>query len=126
MWARTVEVLLGCWLALSPFIFRHPAEVRSWWVNDWAGGLAIVSFALLSLWPRTRRAHLLNLAVAAWLCFRAYFGASGALPPALQNELLTGLWLAMLALIPVEAFLPPAAWRAFYASAQAERGNDGA
>lgn len=126
MWARTVEVLLGCWLALSPFIFQHPPGARAWWINDWACALAIITLALLSCWSRTRRAYLLNLGVAAWLCLRAYLSADGALPPAFQNELLAGLLLAMLAIIPGEAFLPPVAWRSFYAQAQAERGKYGA
>lgn len=28
MWARVVEVMLGCWLAVSPFVFRHSADER--------------------------------------------------------------------------------------------------
>src|SRR5207247_2056429 len=51
MWARVVEVMLGCWLAVSPFVFRHPAEERAWWANDLICALLVVALALLSVWP---------------------------------------------------------------------------
>jgi hypothetical protein len=39
----------------------------------------------------------------------------------LQNDLLTGLLLLMLAIVPNEASLPPQAWREFYAEKRSER-----
>ncbi len=67
MWPRTVEAMLACWLAISPFIFQHDDSKWSWWWNDWITAALIMSFALLSFVHQTRRAHLLELVVAAWL-----------------------------------------------------------
>jgi hypothetical protein len=43
----------------------------------------------------------------------AYFSAGHPAAPALQNELLTGLLLAMFAIIPNDAARPPCSWREF-------------
>ena len=111
MWARTAEVMLGLWLAASPFIFGHlPAERGLWW-SDFASALLIVTLSLFSFWNRSRRAHLLNIGVALWLVGFGYFGFGGAPPPGAQNELLVGLLLLMLAIVPSQATLPPVAWR---------------
>jgi hypothetical protein len=111
MWARTTEVMLGAWLAASPFIFRHsPEEPLLWW-NDLGSALLVVTLSLLSFWSRMRRAHLLNILVALWLVGFAYFGFGSPPPPAAQNDLVVGLLLLMLAIIPSQATLPPRGWR---------------
>lgn len=48
MWARVVEVMIGCWLAMSPFIFRHPADQEALWANDLPCAFGVVALALLS------------------------------------------------------------------------------
>jgi hypothetical protein len=118
MWARVIEIMLGFWLAVSPFVFRHPADERSLWTNDLVCALAIVALALLSYWQRMRHAHLGIAAVAIWLIGFGYFGSPHPLPPALQNDLLIGLLLLMFAIIPNRASLPPRAWLDFYAGGQ--------
>jgi hypothetical protein len=111
MWARTVEVMLGVWLAASPFIFRHaPDELPFWW-NDFGSAFLIITISLLSFGTRTRRAHLLNILVALWLLGFGYFGSGDPPPPAAQNEMVVGLILLMLAIIPSQATLPPKGWR---------------
>jgi hypothetical protein len=118
MWARTAEIMLGCWLLLSPFIFRHPAEATSWWVNDLTCGTIVILLSLFSFWSfpfwrAVRRAHLVNLAVALWLIGFAYVTADYPPAGALQNHVLLGLLLLMLPLVPTEAELPPEEWREF-------------
>lgn len=111
MWARTVEVMLGLWLAASPFVFRHgPDAARLWW-SDMGSASLVASFSLLSFWGPARRAHLLNLPVALWLAGSGYFGPGDPPSPAAQNDLIVGLILLMLAIIPSEATLPPKGWR---------------
>jgi hypothetical protein len=117
MWTRVVEVMLGCWLAVSPFIFRHPASEWKLWANDLACACAVVALALLSCWPPLRHAHLAVGVVALWLLGFGYFAALHPLIPAMQNDLLVGLLLVMFAIISNEASLPPQAWREFYAQA---------
>jgi SPW repeat len=114
MWARVVEVMIGCWLAISPFVFRHPPDQSAWWTNDLISGFIVVTLALLSFWTPTRHAHLALSGIAAWLIGFAYLSAAHPIPPALQNDMVVGLLLLMFVIIPDEATLPPKAWREFY------------
>lgn len=110
MWSRDVEIMIGCWLAMSPFIFGHPSAETAWWINDFACALAVVTLAGSSYWKPLRYAHLGQLAVGTWLIGFAYFhgfGAEGGTPAALQNTVSVGLLLSMFGLIPNNAADPP-------------------
>lgn len=110
MWARTVEVMLALWLAASPFIFGHSPDEASLWWNDFATAFLILVFSLVSFWGRASHAHLLNVLVGLWLCGFGY--VNGEPPsPAAQNDLILGLLLLMLAIIPSHATMPPEEWR---------------
>ena len=111
MWPRVVEVMMGLWLAASPFIFRHPPDQEALWVRDFLCALAVISLGLLSFWRRARRAHLGILAVGAYLVLAAFLSDASPPPAALQNDLLVGVVLLMLAILPSEASLPPRSWR---------------
>jgi hypothetical protein len=114
MWARTVEVMLGFWLAASPFIFDHSDDnVLLWW-NDFLCAFLIIAFSLLSFWHRTSRMHLANIAIALWLMGFGYLGFSYPVPPAGQNTIMLGLILLMLAIIPSKATFPPKKWREYH------------
>src|SRR5687768_3023767 len=52
MWARVIEVMFGCWLAMSPFIFRHSTEERVLWVNDLSSATIVIVLALASFSQR--------------------------------------------------------------------------
>jgi hypothetical protein len=67
MWARVVEVMLGGWLALSPFIFRHAADQPALWLNDLLCAVVVIACALLSFWQPLRQAHLAICGAALWL-----------------------------------------------------------
>lgn len=110
MWSRVIEVMLGLWLILSVFIFRHPAEEWSWWATDLGCGLLTILLALFSFAPRCQRAHLGILGVAAWLIGFGYLGAEWPTPPALQNDMFLGLLLLMFAIVPTKASVPPEGW----------------
>ena len=110
MWSRVVEVMLGLWLILSPFIFRHPFDHTWWWVNDLSCGLLTIVLALFSFWPPCRQAHLAIILVALWLIGFGYFSAPWPAPAALQNAIFLGLILGMMAIIPNHASRPPASW----------------
>ena len=115
MWPRVAEVMLGCWLVLSPFIFRHAAEQWGLWLNDMSCGAAAVTLALLACWPPCRYAHLAIIGVGFWLVGFGYLGSPYPTPPALQNDILVGLLLMMFAILPTEASLPPPSWRDYWA-----------
>jgi hypothetical protein len=110
MWARVVEVMVGCWLGMSPFIFGH-MRTRSAWV-DLSAAAAVAALALLSFWSRSRHAHALNGAVGLTLAATGYLTSGDPPSAAAQNQLLVGLVLLMLAIVPNEASRPPRSWQA--------------
>jgi hypothetical protein len=114
MWPRVVEVTIGCWLAMSPFIFHHPPEKTLWWVNDFACAVAVMAFALLSWVQPLRHIHLLSCVVAVWLIASGYLHGQ-PVPPAVQNNVLVGWLLGMFAILPSPAELPPQSWQEFSA-----------
>lgn len=111
MWARVIEIMLGCWLAVSPFVFRHAADEKVLWLNDLFSALAVIMLALISFWRPLRYAHVAIVVVALWLIGFGFWASGYPAPPALQNDILVGLLLLMFAIIPNEANLPPKAWR---------------
>jgi hypothetical protein len=121
MWARVVEVMLGCWLAMSPFIFRHSADNRVLWFSDLFSATAVIVFAVVSFWPPLRVAHIANVMVALWLIAFGFWNSPYPTPPALQNYIIVGSLLLMFAIIPNEATRPPRPWRAYFAG---ERTSD--
>lgn len=110
MWARHVEMMLGLWLAASVFVFAVPEQALAVWIVDLVGAALVIALAGLCYWKPTRRAHLGILVVALGLMLYA-FVQPRPLAAWQQNHLLTGMLLAMFALVPSEASLPPAGWR---------------
>lgn len=98
----------------SPFIFRSSAAEVGNPVNELLSGLLVVIFGFLSFWNRTHWAHFLILAIALWLIVSGFLAGHPA-PPNAQNEILVGILLGMLAIIPNRANEPPKPWRKFYA-----------
>jgi hypothetical protein len=111
MWARVVEVMLGGWLLISPFVFRDTPGLERYVVNDVISGGFAILFALLCFWPRTSRAHLATLVLGAWLASYGYFLAPRPGPPAAQNNIVVGLMLIVFAIVPTDAARPPGPWR---------------
>ena len=114
MFARVIEVMLAIWLALSPFIFRHPVDARFLWVNDFACATLVALFALLSYARALQHLHLLNGLVGLWLVLSAFLVGDIPPEPGYQNFAATGLLLMMLAIVPSRSQEPPAAWRRYH------------
>jgi hypothetical protein len=121
MWPRVVEVTLGCWLLVAPFVFRDTPAIDSYSTNAIASGALVVVASLLSFWSRLRLAHLVTLGVALWLALHGYFSAPRPGPPAAQNELALGLTLLLFAILPNEINAVPRPWRETTSSAAARR-----
>lgn len=111
MWPRTVEVMLACWMAVSPFVFRYPGDATRLWWHDYIVAVLLATFALASFASRLRRAHLLELLLAAWLIGYGWLTTSGIHDAPRQNWMCVGLLLLMIAIIPTECDRPPIAWR---------------
>jgi hypothetical protein len=106
VWARVVEVTLGCWLAVSPFIFQYGGATALWIVN-FVAAFAVVVFAVLSWWEPTRHAHLANALVASALIAYGRFAVGAEPDPAHQNFIMIGLLLLMFSIVPNWASAPP-------------------
>jgi len=111
MWPRTVELMLACWLAISPFIFRYPAEASRLWWHDFAVATLIGVLAFASFARRWRRTHLLELLIAIWLIAYGWITAEGIHDAPRQNWMCLGLLLLMVAIIPTDCDQPPYAWQ---------------
>lgn len=110
MWPRTVELMLGVWLTISPFVFRGTQRWIEYSINDAISGGLVIACSLLAFWPPMRRANLGTLVVAAWLVTYGYFSAARPGPPAAQNDIVVGLLLAVFAILPTRANEPPDGW----------------
>lgn len=111
MWPRTVEVMVGCWLLMTPFVFDGTAKVGDYIVNAVVSGSIVVVASILSFWDRTRLARLATLFVSLWLAAHGYFSALRPGPPAAQNEIIVGLMLLLCAVLPNEINAVPRPWR---------------
>lgn len=115
IWPRILEIVLGCWLLMSPFIFGHYPDRRELWLSDMICGALVLLISSSSISVRLRRLYLLNLGVALWIMIHAYLQSPPPhhAPPAIQNELITGLILLMVAIIPSDTSRPPREWQEF-------------
>lgn len=111
MWPRDLEFSLGAWLLLSPFVFGHADAASGLWATDLVCGTLVVAAALLAYWPRLRYIHLGQLLPALWLIVCGWLGSRDGFAPGYQNEMVVGLLVAMIAIVPSETDQPPAGWR---------------
>jgi len=125
MWSRGVELMFGCWLAVSPFIFAHSSEDTWLWVNDLSVAAIVCTLSLMSFARQMRHAHYGTLLIGVWLVGFGFFGAEPPPPAAYQNHVLIGMLLLMFAILPNDADRPPEAWRAFYQKRESSGNQDG-
>ena len=111
MWPRVVELMVGAWLVISPFVFRGTPELAAFRLSAVASGGIIILASLLAFWHRAPWARFVTLAAACWLMAHGYFAAPRPGPPAAQNELTVGLLLLLFAILPNETNQPPIPWR---------------
>lgn len=93
-WARGLSVLLGIWLIISAYAWRHTGTLRD---NAVICGVLVIVFALASL--RDARARFVNTLVGVWLVLST-FVLGGALEIGSRwNELFVGIALVALSLV---------------------------
>lgn len=114
IWPRIVELVLGCWLIISPFIFhKNPSPAAAW--ASHAAGAAIVVIALASIVQRWQRPfRWLNAGIAVALGLYGYVQVSrvDALQvPTYENFIVISLLLLLHLILPHPADRPPRAWR---------------
>jgi len=92
MGARLVNVLLGLWLFLSPFLWLHSPAQR---VRAWTVGILVVGAALAGL-AGLKAGRLVNAALGGYLIVSALF-LPRTLSATFWNHLLVGFALALFA-----------------------------
>ena len=110
MWPRIIEALIGCWLVISPFVFRHSPDDQMLRMHDLWVGCAIVTCAFMSFWRPFRYAHFILIPIAGWLIVFTRWMGSVELP-AYQNHIVVGCLLVMFAILPNDVNSPPEEWR---------------
>ena len=111
MWPRVVELMLGAWLVITPFVFREAADLSRYTLSTVTSGVIVMLASLLAFWDRARWARFITLAASGWLMAHGYFAAPRPGPPGAQNELTVGLLLLVFAILPNEINDPPIPWR---------------
>ncbi|HET7752954.1 MAG TPA: hypothetical protein VFK85_03510 [Anaeromyxobacteraceae bacterium] len=93
MIARTLNLLVGSWLFLSAFVWRHPDPQ---FTNTWLVGLlcAVIAVAAVS-YPRAR---YWNVLLSAWLVFSTLWLPH--LRPTVWNNIIVALAMLAFALVP--------------------------
>lgn len=113
MWPRVAEVSLAFWLMASGSVFGHSGRPELA-IVDLSVGAAVIIIVAMSLLPGLRHLHLATLLVAlfliawAWATFQPRPGPAGA-----QNQILVGLLLGLLAVVPSRIDRPPESWQPY-------------
>src|SRR5688572_8356967 len=98
MWARTIELLCGCWLVASPFAFGLPREEIAGWSASVGGGLLIIGVSIYSFMRPLGHAYLCTLGLSLLLIgFGRLIEPEPS--PFLQNMIFVGLLLVMFAIV---------------------------
>jgi hypothetical protein len=64
MWAAIVNILLGLWLMLSPYLLQFEKAASD---NNYIVGPLVLTCAIIALWEVNRSARYINLVAGAWL-----------------------------------------------------------
>jgi hypothetical protein len=103
--ARVINILLGIWLFISTFLWRHhPDQV----MNAWACGLITVALAAIAISQPVVR--YLNAAVGLWIFLSAWVVPSLS-RATIWTDALTGVAIFAFAMVPSsprnESGIPP-------------------
>jgi hypothetical protein len=107
MWARWIELGLGIWLLLCPWILPSHAGGERFAIL----GLLTIVASIVSVFRPGGWIHWIVPAAGVALITISVLTAPHPLPPLLQNNVIVGLTLLMLGVVPDRAFEPPRRWR---------------
>ena len=113
MWARIIEIMLGLWLALSPFVLPIPPGESFFKINNSICAILVILFACLSFRKKISKTHLLTIAVSLWLWGLGYSTFPEKTSVQLENSVIVGLLLLMLAIVPSHAEQLSPSWQKF-------------
>ena len=107
VWPRLLEVMLGCWLIISPWVIGRIVGGNSPVMGEVVLGGGIVLLSGLSIHRRWEWVHSLTAPLALWLVLVPYFSYDRPGPAQAQNDILVGILLLMTVVLPTRALEPP-------------------
>jgi hypothetical protein len=96
-WKDASNLVLGLWLAISPWALSYAGELRPA-RNAHIVGVIIAIAALAALTAFQQWEEWVNAALGAWLILSPYLLGFSALTSALWNQIIVGLLVAILAI----------------------------
>jgi SPW repeat len=94
--ADVVNLALGAWLFLTPWIFGFVAEPAASW-NAWLVGLAIGALAIAAITVFAEWEEWINLALGIWVAISPWFVAFSGNATATRVHLIVGVLVAIVA-----------------------------
>jgi hypothetical protein len=95
-WKDTANLVLGLWLAISPWVLFYEAEVMPAW-NAHVVGVVIAVTAAAALISFHRWKESINIVLAVWLIMSPFLLGFGKLVNATLNQLVIGILVGILA-----------------------------
>jgi hypothetical protein len=96
-WQDVVNILLGIWLVVSPWVLAYVDETMAAW-NAAVIGVVIALAAMSALVAYEKWEEWITAALAAWLIASPYVFGFGGMQAAAWNHLVVGLLVGVLAL----------------------------
>jgi SPW repeat len=93
-----VNLVLGVWLFLSPWIFGFDPETAASW-NAWLSGIVIAVLAIAALAAFAEWEEWLNLIVGLWVAVSPWVVGFSANARAAWDHLVVGLIVALVAAV---------------------------
>lgn len=91
-----LNLVLGAWLFLTPWIFGFTSEAAASW-NAWLSGLAVGIFAIAALVAFAEWEEWVNLALGVWVAISAWLVGFAANATATRVHLIVGIVVAIVA-----------------------------
>jgi hypothetical protein len=96
-WKDVVNLVLGAWLIVSPWVWGFIAESRPTW-NAWVFGVVIAIAALAALVSFNKWEEWVNAVFGAWLIVSPFILGFSGLVSAMWNQIIVGVIVGVLAI----------------------------
>ena len=79
MWPRVVEIMLGAWLVIGPFVFRDTPDVHRYTMSMVLSGALIAMASTLAFWSPAAGARYITLLTLILFVVGGYYVVKGAI-----------------------------------------------
>jgi hypothetical protein len=104
--ADVVNLVLGAWLFLSPWIFGFAPDMAASW-NAWLSGVVIAGLAVAALAAFATWEEWLNLLVGIWVAVSPWIVGFSGNATATRDHLIVGIIVAVVAAVRLWLVGPP-------------------